>query len=157
MNIFETQYELIRRSRESLFTYCESMSSEDYLKKIDPFGGISIPALHTHVADGYRVWLGNRALGKSIPKVNSRSIVNVENMREVFKDTDELVYEFLKEFKDRWDPTTKASWHSSSAEQTELWLFTHTTTHEYHHRGQIVKIGSHLGYVPPKLNLPKPL
>ncbi|WP_445669381.1 DinB family protein [Paenibacillus sp. FSL R7-0204] len=29
------------------------------------------------------------------------------------------------------------------------------TTHEFHHRGQIVKMGRQLGYIPPKMNLAK--
>jgi len=36
-------------------------------------------------------------------------------------------------------PKVQASWHSDSVEITELWLFTHTITHEFHHQGQIVK------------------
>ncbi|WP_342478146.1 DinB family protein [Paenibacillus sp. FSL H7-0350] len=76
-------------------------------------------------------------------------------MREMFKNIDELVYEFLYDFKTKGDPTHLASWQSDSVELTELWLFTHTITHEFHHRGQIVKIGRQLGYIPPKMNLAK--
>ncbi|MWV42591.1 damage-inducible protein DinB [Paenibacillus sp. HJL G12] len=153
---FKSQYELIQHTRESLFRFCETLSRSDYVKEVETFGGVSIRSLHAHVADCYRVWLGNRALGKSLSIINPESVDNVQEMREVFKKTDALVYEFLNEFKNKWDPTIQASWQSGSSELTELWLFTHTITHEFHHRGQIVKMGRQLGYIPPKMNLAKP-
>lgn len=93
MDVFESQYELIQRTRESLFRYCETLSPADYVKEVETFGGVSIRSLHAHVADCYRVWLGNRALGKSLPKVKPESVDNVQKMREVFKKTDALVYD----------------------------------------------------------------
>lgn len=90
-----------------------------------------------------------------LPKVNPKSVDTLQKMRELFKNTDELVYEFLNDFKTKGDPPPSASWQSDSVELTELWLFTHTITHEFHHRGQIVKIGRQLGYIPPKMNLAK--
>lgn len=155
MDVFKSQYDLIKRTRESLFRYCETMSPTDYVKEVEALGGVSIRSLHVHVADCYRVWLGNRGLGKSLPRLKPESVVNVQGTREVFKKTDALVYEFLNEFKNQWDPTVQASWQSDSVELTELWLFTHAITHEFHHRGQIVKIGRQLGYIPPKMNLAK--
>lgn len=155
MDVFKGQYEIIQRTRESLFRYCESMSPTDYVKEIESFGGTSIRDLHAHVADCYRIWLGSRALGQSLPKVNPKSVDTVQKMRELFKNTDELVYEFLNDFKTKGEPTPSASWQSDSVELTEIWLFTHTITHEFHHRGQIVKIGRQLGYIPPKMNLAK--
>ncbi|EGL17430.1 hypothetical protein HMPREF9413_1764 [Paenibacillus sp. HGF7] len=77
-------------------------------------------------------------------------------MREVFKKADVLVDEFLGDFKNKWDPSVQAPWQSDSVELTELWLFTHTITHEFHHRGQMLKMGRQLGYIPPKMNLAKP-
>ncbi|OBR68188.1 damage-inducible protein DinB [Paenibacillus oryzae] len=155
MDVFKSQYEMIQRTRESLFRFCETLTPTDYVKEIETLGGVSIRSLHVHVADCYRVWLGNRALGKSLPKITPKSVGNVQSMREIFKNTDELVYEFLNDFKIKWDPTIHVSWQSDSVELTELWLFSHTITHEFHHRGQIVKMGRQLGYIPPKMNLAK--
>lgn len=155
MDVFKGQYEMIQRTRESLFRYCETMSPTDYVKEVETFGGASICSLHAHVADCYRIWLGSRALGKSLSKLNPKSVDSVQKMRELFKNTDELVYEFLNDYKNKWEPTDQPSWQSNSVELTELWLFTHTITHEFHHRGQIVKMGRQLGYIPPKMNLAK--
>ncbi|MFG6494715.1 DinB family protein [Fictibacillus sp. UD] len=157
MNLFKTQYDWVCRTRETLFQYCEALSPADYVKELENFGGDSIRSLHAHVADCYHGWLGVRALGKSLPEITPESIHNVQEMREVFRKTDELVYEFLNTFEDKWDQTVEVTFRSGSkAEFTSLWLFTHTMTHEFHHKGQIVKIGRHLGYVPGDTDLIEP-
>lgn len=157
MSLFKTQYDWVRRTRESLFTYCESISSEDYVKELDSFGGDSIRSLHVHVAECYHGWLGARALGKSLPPIPPESIQNVQEMREVFRKTNELVEEFLKKFEDKWDQSVEVTFRNGDrADFTSLWLFTHTTTHEFHHKGQIVKIGRQLGYVPGDTDLIEP-
>ncbi|MDR7071635.1 putative damage-inducible protein DinB [Fictibacillus barbaricus] len=157
MEVFESQYDWIQRTRESLFQYCETLSPSDYVKENETFGGDSIRNLHAHVADCYRVWLGNRALGKPLTPITPESINNVQEMREVFKETNNLVHEFLNEYKGKWNHTVQVTFNSGgSLEVTPLWLFTHTITHEFHHKGQIVKVGRKLGYVPPETDLIEP-
>src|SRR5690348_10445439 len=95
MNILTNQYEMIKRTRESLFQMCETMSPAAYSQKIDALGGESIRNLHVHVSDCYRVWLGVRGLGQSIPKLKPESIRDVQEMRALFEKTDLLVDEFL--------------------------------------------------------------
>lgn len=153
MDVFVTQYDWIQRTRESLFDYCETLSPTDYVKELENFGGDSVRSLHVHVTNCYRVWLGNRALGKPLPEIKPDSVNSVKEMREIFRATDDLVYEFLNEFNGKWETTHKVS---GRAEFTALWLFTHTITHEFHHKGQIVKIGRQLGYDPPETDLIEP-
>ncbi|PFA63068.1 damage-inducible protein DinB [Bacillus sp. AFS015802] len=154
MDAFVSQYEWIRRTRELLFDYCETISPADYVKELEGFGGDSIRNLHVHVADCYRVWLGARALGQSLPVITPESVHDVKEMREIFRKTDDLIHEFLEEFKGNWDHTLQVSFgDGESAEISALWLYTHTVTHEFHHKGQIVKIGRQLGYIPPDTDL----
>lgn len=157
MDVLVSQYDWIQRTRESLFRYCETLSPSDYVKELENFDGDSIRSLHAHVADCYQTWLGNRAFGKSLPKIKPESVNNVQEMREIFRKTDAVVHEFLNEFKGKWDHTVQVSWgNGESTEFTPLWLFTHTVTHEFHHKGQIVKIGRQLGYIPPDTDLIEP-
>lgn len=157
MDVFINQYDWIRRTRELLFRYCETMSQTDYVKELEAFGGDSIRNLHVHVADCYRVWLGSRALGRSLPKITADSVNTVEEMRDIFRKTDDLLHEFLEEFKGKWEHTIHISFgEDDSAEISALWLYTHTVTHEFHHKGQIVKIGRQLGYIPPDTDLIEP-
>src|SRR5690606_6688634 len=101
MNVFKIQYESVRRTRELLFRYCESMSPTDYVKEVEFLGGDSIRSLHAHVADCYRLWLGNRALGKLLPRVHPDFVGNVQEMRQLFQEVDVLVDEFLNHFGDK--------------------------------------------------------
>lgn len=156
MNVFKIQYESVRHTRELLFRYCESMSPTDYVKEVEFLGGDSIRSLHAHVADCYRLWLGNRALGKLLPRVHPDFVGNVQEMRQLFQEVDVLVDEFLNHFGDKWAPIVRTSWENDSVALTGTWLFTHTITHEFHHRGQIVKLGRILGYIPPNLKLALP-
>jgi uncharacterized damage-inducible protein DinB len=157
MDVFATQYDWIQRSREILFSYCETLSPEDYVLELDAFGGDSIRNLHVHVANCYRGWLGSRALGKSLSDIKADSVSDVQRMREVFRETDDIVNEFLNEYKDKWDQTILITFKSDGRmEPTTLWLFTHTITHEFHHKGQIVKMGRQLGYTPPDTDLMEP-
>jgi len=154
MELFEKQYEWIKRTREVLFRYCETLPAEDYVKEVEAFGGDSIRSLHVHVANCYRIWLGNRALGKALPQITHESVHSVQEMRELFKKTDELVEEFLAVYKGKWDNNVQVTYRSGgTAGFTALWLFTHTATHEFHHKGQIVKIGRYLGHIPPDTDL----
>ncbi|SDM71205.1 Uncharacterized damage-inducible protein DinB (forms a four-helix bundle) [Fictibacillus solisalsi] len=153
MDVFVSQYEWIRRTRETLFRYCETLAYEDYVRELETFGGDSIRNLHAHVADCYQTWLGNRALGHKLPEIKPQTINCVQDMRQIFAKTDDLVLEFLQEYKGNWERSIQITRNGECWKITALWLFTHTATHEFHHKGQIVKIGRQLGYIPPDTDL----
>ncbi|PLT28656.1 DinB family protein [Peribacillus deserti] len=157
MDVLVSQYDWIQRTRESILGYCESLSPAEYVKELDSFGGDSILSLQVHVANCYQIWLGERALGKTLPEVTTEIVNDIQAMRGVFSKTDDLVHAFLNEFKGRWDQNIQLTLKSGhTMEPTALWLITHTVTHEFHHKGQIVKIGRQLGYVPPDTDLIEP-
>lgn len=158
MDILKQQYDSIQLTRELLFSYCETISSKDYVENNENFGGASIRDLHVHVAECYQFWLGKFALKKSITGIKPEEISNVKEMRALFFQTDNIVNEFLYEFKDDWNTTINGSvpWPEEKADLTPLWLYTHTTTHEFHHKGQIVSMTRHLGYIPTDTDLKEP-
>lgn len=158
MEVFTQQYDWVRRTRELLFQYCETMTPGDYIKGLDGFGGSSMRSLHAHVAECYQSWLGNFALKKGMTPVEPDSVKSVREMRRIFEEVDALVYEFLEEFRGQWDLTLTGpvSWQDEHAELTTLWLFTHTLTHEFHHKGQTVSMSRQLGYTPTDTDLIEP-
>ncbi|WP_254901241.1 DinB family protein [Tuberibacillus sp. Marseille-P3662] len=95
---------------------------------------------------------------KGVTPVHSESVINVEDIRHVFKEVDLLVDEFLKTFQGQWDLslTGPVPWQDEEESLTTLWLFTHTTTHEFHHKGQMVSMGRQLGYIPFDTDLIEP-
>ncbi|WP_404447713.1 DinB family protein [Sutcliffiella horikoshii] len=158
MELFQSQYDWIRRTREPLFTYCEGMSHADYVKEMEAFGGDSIRNLHVHIATCYHFWLGTHGLGKTIAKTDPQDIKTVQDMRELFHKTDEIVEGFLRKYEGNWDHIIPYTLKSSgeTLDFSALWLFTHTITHEFNHKGQMVKIGRQLGYIPPDTDLIAP-
>ncbi|RLQ92273.1 DinB family protein [Falsibacillus albus] len=157
MDVLAKQYDWIKRTRELLFQYCESLPQEDYVKELEIFAGDSILSSQVHVANCYRWWLGVRTLGKSYPETTPESVKDINGVRSLFKEVDDLVQEFLSEFQGDWDKIIHMTLSSGEKlEPTTLWLYTHTTTHEFHHKGQIVKMGRYLGHIPPDTDLIEP-
>lgn len=158
MNTIIKQYDWIRSTREKLFQYCETLTTEDYTCEIDKFGWGSIRNLHVHVAGCYQSWLGNFALKKGITRITPDQANNVQDMRQVFDKVNDLVYEFLDEFEGKWEHSIigPVSWQDDEEELTILWLYTHVVTHEFHHKGQIVSMGRQLGYAPDNTDLIEP-
>ena len=73
----------------------------------------------------------------------------------VFAQTDAMVEGFLSEFANSLDKPFTCP-HPSFPDGltvTSRWLFTHTVTHEFHHKGQITDICRHLGHPTPDTDL----
>lgn len=79
----------------------------------------------------------------------------MEKVRTRFKLVDATVQRFLDEYNDRWleNIANEVKWQKEPWSTTPLWLLTHTETHEFHHKGQIVSMARHLGYNPPDTDL----
>lgn len=146
MDVLKQQYELVRSTRELLFQFCEQISPEDYVKEIEGFGWGSIRNLHVHVAECYLHWLNNIALNNSESVLETNHVSDVNAMRDVFVEVDQLVERFLQTFESRYNHIIKEE--PTGDEFSVLWLFTHTITHEFHHKGQIVSMARHFGYTP---------
>ncbi|WP_234400679.1 DinB family protein [Virgibacillus senegalensis] len=156
--MLKQQYELVRYTRENLFSFCEQLAAEDYTREVDGFGWASIRTLHAHVADCYQSWLAHFGLKKKREKLNPEKISDVADMRKQFLKMDQLVLEFLNYY--QADYLQKISgtvpWQEEQEQLSALWLFTHTVTHEFHHKGQIVSMARQFGYIPVDTDLLTP-
>ncbi|GGH82321.1 putative damage-inducible protein DinB [Pullulanibacillus pueri] len=158
MTVLKEQYEWIRQTREALFAYCERINHEDYIRELENFGGWSMRKLHAHVVACYQVWLGHFAMKSAMTIVNPDSDWTVQDMRQLFTEVDDLVFSFINTFKGKWDQELSGPvpWKEGEEALTALWLYTHTLTHEFHHKGQLVSISRQLGYIPEDTDLIAP-
>lgn len=156
--VLRKQYELIQATRESLLTFMENIAPEHLHERIEGFGSGSILETHLHVADCYQAWLGRFALNRTdlvFSEPEDVEHADVVKVREKFRTVNALVQEFFDDFDARWfDPVENyVEFLGKSWTTTPLWLLTHTETHEFHHKGQIVAMARHLGYIPPDTDL----
>ncbi|PFZ02581.1 damage-inducible protein DinB [Bacillus pseudomycoides] len=160
LDVLKQQYCFIRSTREILFTFLEEIPLQKLHSTVPNFGSGSIIKTHIHVADCYRYWLGSFAFNQrradfSFATDYEIEHSNVEKVRARFELADEIVKRFLDEFNARWfeNIANEVKWQKEPWSTTPLWLLTHTETHEFHHKGQIVSMARHLGYIPPNTDL----
>ncbi|CAI8932784.1 MULTISPECIES: DinB family protein [Bacillus] len=160
LDVLKQQYSFIRSTREILFTFSEKIPLQKLHSTVPNFGSGSIIKTHIHVADCYRYWLGSFAFNQrradfSFATDYEIEHSNVEKVRARFELVDEIVQRFLDEFNARWfeNIANEVKWQKEPWSTTPLWLLTHTETHEFHHKGQIVSMDRHLGYIPPNTDL----
>ena len=151
--MLQQQYDWVRSVRQNLFAFLEEMPPRILHNPVPEFGRGTIIRTHLHVADAYRWWLGSFAYKKlnDHKEIPVHETADVAFVRERFAGVDEQVYQFLRDFDNRWSEPIEQdeSWQGYPKAPTPLLLITHTETHEFHHKGQIVSMARHLGYPPP--------
>ncbi|AZN41704.1 DinB family protein [Paenibacillus albus] len=152
MELLLKQYDYIRRTREILFSYCEQIKNVEYITEVKQFGQGAIRGTHFHVAECYAFWLGEFGMGRPCGW-REEMIADVAAMRRLFTEVDVLVHEFLERYALNIDIPVEGQFKGYKYAATPLWLFTHTVTHEFHHKGQIATMGRMIGYPPPDLDL----
>lgn len=160
LDVLKQQYGFIRSTREILFAFLEQIPLQELQTEVPGFGSGGIIKTHIHVADCYRYWLGSFALGQKRSDFSFATAYDIEHgdvqqVRDRFAVADEVVNQFLDTFNSRWSENiaNEVKWQDKPWSTTPLWLLTHTETHEFHHKGQIVSMTRHLGYDPPNTDL----
>ncbi|MFD0049416.1 DinB family protein [Actinomycetes bacterium NPDC127524] len=157
LNVLREQYAFISSTRQVLFMFLEDIPLEKLHETVSGFGHSSIIRTHIHVSDCYLSWLGRFALKQPFKFADEFEIEhsNVKKVRERFDLVDEIVQQFLEEFNSLYFDkiANQVKWQKEPWSTTPLWLLTHTETHEFHHKGQIVSMTRHLGYNPPDTDL----
>ncbi len=153
LNMLQQQYDWIRLARQNLFAFLEELPPQVLHQTLSDSGRGTIIRTHIHVVDSYKFWLESFAF----KKIDEHRDITVETaradvkfVREKFLEVDELVQRFLQAYDGRWyEPIEQDGWDGYPKSPTPLLLLTHTMTHEFHHKGQIVFMARHLGYPPP--------
>ncbi len=154
MNWAFGQYRLVVETRSVIFRFCDTLSQDHYVRKVDHFGQGSIRQTQAHIADAYIHWIANYALGKSLPYFKAESIESVSAMRKVYASVDILMEEFMKTYaEDSLAQLTNTIPRRGKVRTTPLAVFTHMITHEFHHKGQMMSMARILGYEPPDTDI----
>ena len=165
-------YEWVRRTRERLFEYTQSLPSEVYLQDQPGLPSSSLRDVHAHVANMYEWFVGRYCLGVepyaqqlaalppsaisthaarteaiiALERAETLRLTDVSAMRAKFLEVDSLLERAFETF-DRLDQPfeiTRASGRRTVI--TQRWVLMGNITHEFHHKGQMLAFGRALGY-----------
>jgi len=142
------QYNLVLSSRATILDYIKTISEEDFLSENSTFGRGSIRNLLVHICDTYASWIAERALKKEIiykPFVEYNTLADCIAYFEVINS---YIEEFLNTFENDYRTDLEITRNGKIVGLSPLKLFTHAITHEFHHKGQIMSLSRHLGYIP---------
>ena len=142
------QYEYVKGSRNILFEYCKTIRPEDFINQNTSFGrGGSMRNLLVHIANTYEYWIANLALKKKVVYAEYENNLSIEDVILLFDSVDLFMEEFFLEM-DLSDKEIGYEIQGNKNSASPLKFFSHVITHEYHHKGQILSLSRHLGYIP---------
>jgi uncharacterized damage-inducible protein DinB len=144
-----TQYRLLKGSRDVLLGYCQTLAPEDFTRELKDFGRGSIRNLLVHTVNTYYFWLEMFARDQDVVFADPDAVREVSEVKSLFDATDRVVEEFTGFFAGRYDQPLTGTIRGKAVTAAPLTLFTHVLTHEFHHKGQILSISRHMGYLPP--------
>ncbi len=146
--LMKQQYELIKGSRAVLLDYCGTISPEN-LSRIKPsFGPGSISYLLGHISNCYLFWIAETCLKREVTYIDYQQLPSFPEQRKLFVFIDQMMYEFFTWIDNERPISIQFNAGEFEGKASALELFTHATTHEFHHKGQILTLSRQLGYTP---------
>lgn len=142
------QYELVLSSRATILDYIKTISEEDFLAENSTFGRGSIRNLLVHICDTYASWIAERALKKELIYKPFAEYNTLDDCIAYFEVINSYIEEFLNMFENVCQTDLEITRNGKIVGLSPLKLFTHVITHEFHHKGQIMSLSRHLGYIP---------
>lgn len=148
--LLRAQYALVQGSRAALLAHCATFAPADFTAPVLAFNHSSLRDLLVHVANCYRHWLGIVGLGQPRAYFKPTTMPDAAAVRHLFEEVDALTNAFLTHSEGRWQTPQPYAVpdRSETLPLMPLELFTHVVTHEFHHKGQLLSMGRHLGYAP---------
>lgn len=147
--IWIAQFRLVQSARSVLLGYCETLTPEHFVASVPGFGHDgSIRNLLVHNANTYQYWIGCHCFGRAVHYPPYEHFTTVNDCRIYLNSMDLLVAEFISQFGDVYSKEITSFRRDQPTTATPLAVFTHVTTHEFHHKGQILSMSRHMGYVP---------
>ena len=169
-------YNWVKRTRERLFEYTETLPNEVYVQDQPGLPASSLRDIHVHVADMYLWWVGRYCLGVepyqqhlatlppsqvatnatrieaiiALERVETLRLTDVAAVRTKFSEVDALLERAFATF-DRMDQpfeVIRASGRRTVV--TQRWALVSNMTHMFHHKGQMLAVGRASGYPLPE-------
>ncbi|MGJ7913740.1 DinB family protein [Neobacillus sp. LXY-1] len=150
----KTEYEWVKQTRQILLDQCKELNENDFTKECG-FGFQSIRDSLVHVAGCYHAWLGSFTLSETTSPLLKKEVINemqIGDIQRYFQQADKYVDTVIEQYSDKFDDIIEKepSWKigSGAIRKTPHQLLTHSITHEFHHKGQIVAMMRLLGFRP---------
>jgi uncharacterized damage-inducible protein DinB len=154
MSLLESQYDLIKGSRAAVFKFLQKEVKDDVFIPVAAFNNNAIAATLVHIVNTYLSWAGNFAMKMDRAFYDEQGFSSLTELKNLFEDVDGIVEQFLEKFAEEYEqPVANYKSGSKYVEATVLAVFTHMTTHEFHHKGQIMSMCRLLGHVPPDTDI----
>lgn len=148
--LLAAQYHLVQEARAALLDYCAKLAPTHFVAPVAELQQRSMRDLLVHTANSYHIWLGRVALGRPDATPPPAEVPGVAALRQLFGEVDKLVLDFWQHFDAEW-LVARDFYVRRQLEPlllTPLQIFTHVTTHEFHHKGQVLTMSRLLGYEP---------
>ena len=141
-------YGWVKRTRETLFEYTDSLPYEVYTLEHADFAYGSIRNIHAHVAGCYQFWLGEMGLQRRMVYADepANRVADAKTMRAHFAGVDALLEDAMAQFNNLDEPFEVIRPRGDRLTVTQRWLIMHPITHEFHHKGQLLALGRVLGH-----------
>ena len=147
--ILTKQYDFVKASRSVLFDYCDTVKPEHFIQEVQGFGrGGSMRSLIAHIANSSQHWTAVHCFKENPPRITAESVSTISDCRELYMNIDSLVYRMIDSFENNYYEDILSVAGDRSFMVSPFKIFMHVTTHEYHHKGQILTISRLLGYTP---------
>jgi uncharacterized damage-inducible protein DinB len=143
-----TLYGWVKRTREILFEYTQSLPNDVYTLEKPEFAYGSIRNVHAHVAQCYLWWIGRIGLNLDWAALEPHpsSLTDVPAMRQQFRTVDTVVEQALEAFTTPDAILEFQHPRDGRLKLTQRWLVMHPITHEFHHKGQLLAMGRMLSH-----------
>ena len=147
--ILEKQYDLIKSARQALLNFLEANLKEQVFTQVPVFNDKTIAYMLVHVVNTYISWAGNFTLKMERSFYDDQNLTSLDQIKSLFEEADLIMQRFISTYGDLTDQKfTGYKPGNRFVEATIIELFTHVTTHEFHHKGQIMTMCRLLGHVP---------
>lgn len=169
-------YDWVRRTRERLFEYTESLPNNVYLQDQPGLPSSSLRDIHAHVANMYEWFVGRFCLEVepyqqqldalppsaiathvarieaiiALERAETLQLTDVTAMRTKFLEVDSLLERAFETFDLLDQPFEIIRASGRRTVVTQRWVLMSNVMHEFHHKGQMLAFGRALGYPLPE-------